>query len=442
MGAGIWESESIIEPPEVLHVTQAVTNKAGLAIEATSVPEQFDIKDLEANTKVGSLTLSADSAVTVDAFKGKGGTAAIVSSKTTGVKYFVLPGGELSIGNVKVAMDGAAIPQQKAVSAKPVAKANATDDSLQTMILGAGLATRFEPVSGNNTDYSKPAVPLLGDTSVIQAIADNLFRSGYTRLFVNTYFKPESLKAGLNKTEQAKASKLAYIDEAAPSGTAGALRQLLESPEKFGFDPSKPTLVVQGDAVTDVDFSQLYQAHLKSKALVTIGCMEVPENQVDQFGIIVTDKAEGISGRIQFFQEKPKQGEHKSTLANTGFYIFSPEAYPIILSVYKAMGEAGKQELDFAKNIFPKVLEQASAEHPFWSQQVQGYWNDIGNSRQYLETMHDVAAGKVALPLPADVSTYFDKGVLYWPGTKAKAEQESAQLTGNVIVALPYGVKS
>ena len=86
-------------------MTQAVTDKAGLAIEATSVPEQFEIKDL-------------------DAFKGKGGSAAIVSSKATSLKYFVLPGGQLTIGSVKVAMDGAAIPLQQSGAKNEPAKAN------------------------------------------------------------------------------------------------------------------------------------------------------------------------------------------------------------------------------------------------------------------------------------------------------------------------------
>ena len=46
-----------------------------------------------------------------------------------------------------------------------------------------------------------------------------------------------------------------YLDEDAPSGTAGALYKLLTDPRYAGWlDDSQPLLVVQGDAVTDVDF--------------------------------------------------------------------------------------------------------------------------------------------------------------------------------------------
>ncbi|MEB3288204.1 MAG: nucleotidyltransferase family protein [Vampirovibrionales bacterium] len=417
-----------------------------IVLKPTQTPNQQSIIDTAQGDKpLGTITQGPGSPYKLQLYSGKGGFTAIVTSAKTDLRYFVLPGGRLTVGDTEIQLEGEPFKLGKVCSEplKSQRQQAKLDISLQTMVLGAGLATRFEPVSGENSGYSKPAVFLAGETAVIEAIANGLYASGFPRLFVNTYFKPVSLKAVLSRTEQAKGDTLTYIDEPAPSGTAGALRKLLQSPAEYGFDPSKPLLLVQGDAVTDADFARLYEAHKKNNALVTIGCMEVPETQVQQFGIVVSenhDKADK-SGNIIQFQEKPKFGEHLSTLANTGFYLFSPDAFEIILQVFEEMGEAGEKELDFAKNIFPAVLKKSGqTNRPFWAHQIESdsYWNDIGNPRQYLETVHDVFQGKVCLPLPKQPEQYFENGVLYWPKAKPLAESESAKAFGNVIVAKPF----
>jgi mannose-1-phosphate guanylyltransferase len=221
-------------------------------------------------------------------------------------------------------------------------------------------------------------------------------------------------------------------------------------------DLSKPLLVVQGDSVTDASFSELMEAHIQHNALVTIGCQEVAEKDVDKFGIIVTDRSgpDGLSGRITGFQEKPKHEEAKSRLGNTGFYIFSPQAFPLVKEIYAsrlaiAQTEAKTQgrpiptevSLDFANDLFPEILKQTQSNQqlgPFWAQQVDGYWSDIGNPVQYLESIHDLYAGKVNIPLPEDAHRYYQDGIVYWEGAAEIAQQEGAKLKGNVVVALPF----
>lgn len=232
---------------------------------------------------------------------------------------------------------------------------------------------------------------------------------------------------------------------------------MLTLPEYVDFlDLTKPLLVVQGDAVTDADFSLLMEAHIREKALLTLGCQPVAEEDVDKFGIIVTDAsgADGQSGNITEFQEKPSRAEAKSFLGNTGFYIFSPQAYPLIQTIYEELlanarekarleGKPAPDEVsfDFAMDIFPRVLAYVK-KHPeagkMWAQMVPGYWSDIGNPRQYIESIHDIYAGKVNIPLPEQLERFYRDGVIYWEGTQEIVEREKAILKGNVVVAKPY----
>ena len=430
-----------------------VVEEGRLRLQPGNLPEQFEIIDTKSGNCLGAVRQPAGSTHQVELFFGKGGFMGLITSPQ-GARYFALPGSTVQVQGTELSLEGCAL------SANPTKKASGKKaftpqaHSIQATILGAGLATRFERISGDSTQYSKPAVPLAGDKSVIECIANGLVSHGFSKLIVNTYFKPESLKAGLARSH---AKQISYIDESEPSGTAGGLRKMLLDERYAGFlDKTKPLLVVQGDSVTDASFSDLMEAHMANNALVTLGCQEVAAKDVDKFGIIVTDRsgADGQSGRITGFQEKPKAEEAKSRLGNTGFYIFSPQAYPVIQQVYadllkqaqekaKVEGKAIPAEvaLDFANDLFPAILKLSQAQPElgaFWAQAVDGYWSDIGNPVQYLESIHDLYAGKVDIPLPEEREKYYRDGVVFWEGAAEIAEREGASLKGNVVVALPF----
>lgn len=403
-------------------------------------------------TVLGTVQQETASPLQVEIYEGKGGLTAILTSPQ-GLKYFALPGADIEVSGTRIHLAGDPIEATPGKTRHPLTRQHQQSETPQAMILGAGLATRFEPVSGDNTQYAKPSVPLAGDQSVIQCIAHALARDNFTQLIVNTYYKPESLKDSLSRASQ---SSVRYIDEAQPSGTAGGIRKILEDPQYQALlDRNKPILIVQGDAVTDANFSDLMAAHLANNAAITIGCQVVPDAQVHQVGIVATDQSgsDSQSGRVTQFKEKPSladAGPHR--LGNAGFYLFAPEAYTLILEVFhQKQQETGEVEplLDFANDIFPAALAATQAGKlknaqgqpmSLWAQVVEGYWSDIGNPAQYLQSVHDIYAGYVDLPMPQQPQDFYENGVLYWPGAKAKARSEGAKLSGNVIVALPFGI--
>lgn len=320
--------------------------------------------------------MRADATAHLTLFEGRGGFCAIASTPAH-TRYIGLPGSEIQVGGVSVSLSGPFI-QPAFVTAParphPVGRQNV---SPYAMILGAGMATRFEPVSGEFTQYAKPAAPLIHGKSVIRLIAEQLTRQGFHEIFINTYFKPESLKAGLQGVDGAT---IRYIDEPSPSGTAGALRKILQAPEQFAgyLDLARPLLIVQGDAFSNADLASLMAAHVREGAAVTIGCMIKPDEDVDKFGIVATNHAgaDGVSGQVQMFLEKPSlevAGPHR--LANTGFYLFAPETFPLIEAIYARKLAEARQEaiadgktppddvlLDFALDVFPDLLRRTRPE--------------------------------------------------------------------------------
>lgn len=397
------------------------------------------IRDEETGHIKGLAVQAPNARAQVRFFSGKGGFCAIVNQDD--LIYLGLPGGKIELPGTSVDIPGEWVKGRDASKVPTRTHTPTQTVTKQAMILGAGLATRFEPVSGDTTGYPKPGVPLLGEVSVIYAIAEHLKAHGIERILINTYYKPQVIKAQL---AELSGVEVVYIDEDQPSGTAGGLAKALE----MGIiDMTQPIFVVQGDAITDADISHLLNTHVAQNAAVTIGGQIVSDDEVHLYGIIETDAAgqDGQSGNITMFKEKPSLADAaNSRFANAGFYILAPEVMPLLLHGW----QRHKGMFDYAQHFFPLVLGSiwnnqlfnATSGDPmrFWAEAVGGYWNDIGNPRQYLESLADMAAGLVETLCPKTSAAFYDNGVVYWPNTRDLADQQQAKLTGNVIVTRRY----
>jgi NDP-sugar pyrophosphorylase family protein len=410
-------------------------------------------------------TRNAQDGYSVVVFDGKGGLSVILQSPK-GLKYFLLPGSQATVGGIVVELseDGAeetaaGSPHEAQMPASPQ-RQQITD---QAMILGAGIGTRILPLTDSAIGIAKPALPLHGDETVIGAIVKHLAGQGFSKMFVNTFHHRDSVQQALHQACPADCN-IIEIPENRATGTAGGLHTILSNPQDYpNFDPSKPILIIQGDAVTNADLTHLVRAHEANNAIVTIGCQVVADADVSKFGIIATRPVSGDpsnpSGPIVSFMEKPSlaaAGPHR--LGSTGFYVLSPQLYPIILEVYETKLNRERQqaniqglaqpneveELDFAKDIFPAVLQRVEAGTLrnergaclMWAEKVDGFWCDIGNPRQYLETLRQLYAGHGGFELPHNLNELIVENVVYWPGTQAIARQE-ATLAGNILVGKP-----
>jgi mannose-1-phosphate guanylyltransferase/mannose-1-phosphate guanylyltransferase/phosphomannomutase len=132
-----------------------------------------------------------------------------------------------------------------------------------------------------------------------------------------------------------------------------------------------------GDALTDIDFAALAEAHARNDGLATLAVKKVTDTR--EYGVIVT----GSDGRIQGFQEKPDPAEALSDLANCMIYALSPEIFDHF---------PGLDAPDFALDVFPALLD---GDVPFYVHETEGYWNDVGSPPEYLQGNLDVAAGQV-----------------------------------------------
>jgi mannose-1-phosphate guanylyltransferase/phosphomannomutase len=265
--------------------------------------------------------------------------------------------------------------------------------------MAGGEGTRLRPMTANQP---KPLLPVI-NRPIMEHVLRLLKRHGLSQTVVTVQFLAALIRNYFGDGEELGMS-LHYATEEVPLGTAGSVKNAQEALR------DEPFLVISGDALTDIDLSDMVRFHRKNGAMVTIGLKRVPNPL--EFGIVITDE----EGRIQRFLEKPTWGQVFSDTVNTGIYVMEPE----VLNCF-AFGEP----MDWSRDVFPKLLEGG---RPLYGYIADGYWEDVGTHESYLKAQADMLSGRVDVDIPG-----FEMSAGVWIGDGAEVDPE-AVLKGPVYI--------
>lgn len=263
---------------------------------------------------------------------------------------------------------------------------------MRAMVLAAGLGTRLRPIT---FDRPKPMVPVL-NRPVMEHILRLLARHGFDETIANLHWFPDLITEHFGDGSACGVS-LTYSREEALLGTSGGVRNAADFlGENF--------LVISGDALTDIDLTAMREFHEGHDGIATLATKRVEDTT--QFGVAITD----AEGRIGGFQEKPQPAEALSDLANCGIYMFRREIFDFFPApgTSKAAGEGDPEGFaDWAMDVFPKLLE---SDVPFYSHEIDAYWNDIGNLVELREGNFDALTGAVQVEQVGEMVDGYRRG--------------------------------
>jgi mannose-1-phosphate guanylyltransferase/phosphomannomutase len=238
---------------------------------------------------------------------------------------------------------------------------------VKAVVMAGGEGTRLRPMTANQP---KPMLPVV-NRPIMEHVLRLLRRHGLTETVVTVQFLASIVRNYFGDGEDFGMS-LQYATEETPLGTAGSVKNAEDALR------DEPFLVISGDALTDIDLSDLIKFHKDNNALVTVALARVPDPL--EFGIVIVDD----DGKIQRFLEKPTWGQVFSDTVNTGIYVMEPEVLAHV--------PAG-QVVDWSADVFPKLLENGA---PLYGWIADGYWEDVGSLESYVKAQADVLTGNVA----------------------------------------------
>ncbi len=261
-----------------------------------------------------------------------------------------------------------------------------------TIVLGGGRGTRLFPLTHLR---SKPAVPIGGKYRLIDVPLSNCLHAGLRRVYVLTQFNSASLNRHVAQTYRMDLFSGGFVEviaaEQTPEGehwyqgTADAVRQ---AARHFRDLDAEYYLILAGDHLYRMDFTELLEAHIESDADITIAAQPISTSDASQMGIFQFDR----TGQIAGFEEKPKPERlaeigssippgssagrlpaDKPFVASMGIYVFSRDVLYEVLTRDKA--------IDFGREIIPHALGTHKVHAYFY----RGYWADVGTVRSFYD---------------------------------------------------------
>lgn len=157
---------------------------------------------------------------------------------------------------------------------------------MKAVILAGGLGTRLKPFT---EVIPKPLIPI-GEKSVLEIQIERLKKFGFNEIFLATYYKSDYIENFFGDGSR-YGVKLKISKENKPLGTAGPLLLLKDS-------LNEPFIVMNGDILTLIDFSKLFDFALSKESLLTVTIKK--EITPYSFGNIYFD-----GDRVTGIQEKP-----------------------------------------------------------------------------------------------------------------------------------------
>jgi len=270
------------------------------------------------------------------------------------------------------------------------------------LVLAGGRGSRLKQL----TDIrAKPAVYFGGKFRIIDFALSNCLNSGIRKISVVTQYKSHSLLRHLQRGWGFLRGELNEFIDFLPAqqrvneehwyrGTADAVYQNIDILKSYS---PEYIVILAGDHIYKMDYSVMLQDHVASGAGCTVGCIEVPKEEADAFGVMAIDG----NRKITAFVEKPANpptipGNDKVSLASMGIYIFNANY------LYKLLEDDlvnPASEHDFGKNIIPHVVSEGKAlAHPFGlscvprGEDVEPYWRDVGTVDAFWSANLDLAS--------------------------------------------------
>lgn len=227
----------------------------------------------------------------------------------------------------------------------------------RAVLLAGGKGTRLKPYT---LTMPKPLVPIC-EYPIIEIIIRQLVKSGFDHITITVNHMADMIRAFCGDGSK-WGIKIDYSLETKPLSTMGPLKLIKDLPEDF--------LVMNGDVMTDLNFAEIYDEHVKQKNIFTISAYE-RDHKVD-YGVLIPGK----DSKLVDFQEKPTLHYHVSM----GVYMMNHKCLDVIPE-------------DTFYGFDHLMMDLIKLNTPATVRPFKGYWMDIGRPDDYEHAIKDFEEG-------------------------------------------------
>jgi len=229
---------------------------------------------------------------------------------------------------------------------------------MRAIILAGGKGTRLRPYT---VVLPKPLMPI-GEYPILEVIVRQLVHQGFTHITMAVNHQAKIIQAFFGNGEQWGIT-IDYSLETKPLSTMGPLLLVPDLPENF--------LVMNGDILTDLDYSQFLESHSKNGNGFTIAAFQ--RVLKSEYGVLNINGDNKLCG----FTEKPEFT-----------FDVSMGVYAVNRKVTKFIPEDEPYGFD------DLMLDLLADDTPAAVQRHGGYWLDIGRPDDYMQAIDEFKNGQ------------------------------------------------
>ena len=236
-----------------------------------------------------------------------------------------------------------------------------TGTPAQALVLTAGIGRRLRPLSDVR---AKPAVPVAGEP-LVRRVLRWLAGQGVRDAVLNLHHRPQSITRVVGDGTDL-GIRVRYAWEPRLLGSAGGPRAMMTLVEPA------PTLIVNGDTLTDMAIEKLAGEHRRCEARVTLAVIDHPGQQ--GYGGVITDREGWVRGFVPAGHDGP-------SLHFVGIQLVEPDVFQAVRSGERASTIGG---------LYTEMV--SSGRDLVRAHRVGGRFLDVGTPTDYLATSLTLAA--------------------------------------------------
>lgn len=247
---------------------------------------------------------------------------------------------------------------------------------MKVVLMAGGRGTRISELF---PDIPKPLIPIQ-NMPVLEREIISLREQGFTEIILTVGYMADKIKDYFGDGSRLGV-KINYFVEDKPLGNAGAL---------FFLDLKEDFLLLNADAVFDVDFNRMVEYHKQKGALVTL--FTHPNSHPYDSGLIIADK----SGEVkQWLTKEESRPQYYKNRVNAGLHVISPKALEMSGIDKNSIGKETDGKI-VKVDLDRQILKPLCSTGKMFCYDSPEYVKDMGTPDRYYSVCEDFKKGVVS----------------------------------------------
>ena len=255
---------------------------------------------------------------------------------------------------------------------------------MKTIIMAGGRGTRISELF---PDIPKPLIPLKNingiEKPVLQWEIESLRDQGFKEIILTVGYRAQQIQDYFGDGSKFGV-EIRYFVEDTPLGNAGALFKLKKQLR------IEPFLLLNADAVFEIDFNRMVEFHKTHKALVTL--FTHPNSHPYDSGIVIAENDKSVTEWLNKEDVRPRYYKNR---VNAGIHVINPKVLDMRGIDAKKIGTEVNGKI-VRVDLDRQILKPLCGTHTMFAYDSPEYVKDMGTPERYDAVCRDFQNGVVA----------------------------------------------